>query len=198
MQMIRWIGAGSMKDIKTSEELRKSIGVEPITTVIRSGRLRWYGHVMMKSDEDWVKKCVEYRVEGRIPVGRPRKWLESVEADMTELKTNEEDVYDRKSSKKTQSARGWNATDICTNCVNTTLPPDMGAQFRFRPSHLAAWLAVLLTKAGDVESNPGPTTHTNKHAPVIWTCDLCHKQTKKQQQQPYSDVTTHTTHTGFI
>ena len=37
-------------------------------------------------DEDWVKKCMEYRVEGRRPVGRPRKiWLESVEADMAEL-----------------------------------------------------------------------------------------------------------------
>ena len=34
-------------------------------------------------DEDWVKKCMEYRVECRSPVGRPRKtWLESVEADM--------------------------------------------------------------------------------------------------------------------
>ena len=34
-------------------------------------------------DEDWVKKCMEYRVEDRRPVGIPRKtWLESVEADM--------------------------------------------------------------------------------------------------------------------
>ena len=33
-----------------------------------------------------MKKCMEYRVEGRRPVGRPRKtWLESVEADMAEL-----------------------------------------------------------------------------------------------------------------
>ena len=30
----------SMKDRKTSEELRKLVGVQPITTVIRSGRLR--------------------------------------------------------------------------------------------------------------------------------------------------------------
>ena len=43
------------------------------------GRLRWYGHVMRKGDEDWVKTCMEYSVEGRRPVGRPRKtWLESV------------------------------------------------------------------------------------------------------------------------
>ena len=41
---------------------------------------------MRKGDEDWVKKCMEYRVEGRRPVRRPRKtWLESVEADMAEL-----------------------------------------------------------------------------------------------------------------
>ena len=71
-------------------------GVEPITTFIRSGRLRWYGHVMRKGDEDWVKKCIEYRVEGRRPVGRPRKtWLESVEVDMAELEIDKEDVHDR-------------------------------------------------------------------------------------------------------
>ena len=69
----------SLKDRRTNEELRRLVGVEPITTSIRSGRLRWYGHVMRKGDEDWVKKCMEYRVEGRRPVGRPRKtWLESV------------------------------------------------------------------------------------------------------------------------
>ena len=34
---------------RTYEELRRLFGVEVITTVIRSGRLRWYGHVMMKS-----------------------------------------------------------------------------------------------------------------------------------------------------
>ena len=72
-----------MKD-KTGEELRRLVGVEPITTVIRSGRLRWYGHVMRKSDDDWVKKFMEFRVESRRPVRRPRRtWLESVEADMT-------------------------------------------------------------------------------------------------------------------
>ena len=44
----------SLKDRRTSEELRRLVVVEPITTVVRSGRLRWYGHVMRKS-EDRVK-----------------------------------------------------------------------------------------------------------------------------------------------
>ena len=44
-----------------------------------------------------MKKCTGYRVEGRRPVGRPRKtWLESVEADMAELEIDKEDVHDRK------------------------------------------------------------------------------------------------------
>ena len=48
-------------------------------------------------DGDWVKKCVEYRVEDRRPVGRPRKtWLESVEADMAEHEIDREDVHDRR------------------------------------------------------------------------------------------------------
>ena len=81
MQVIRWMSGISMKGRRTSKELRRLVGVQSITTVIRSGRLRWYGHVMRKSD--WVKKCMEFRVEGRIPVGGPRRiWLESVEADM--------------------------------------------------------------------------------------------------------------------
>ena len=52
---------------------------------------------MRKSDEDWVKKCMEFRVEGRKPVGRQRMaWLESVESDMAELEIDKEGVHDRK------------------------------------------------------------------------------------------------------
>ena len=61
-----------------------------------------------------------------------------------------------------------------------SLPPEMATRFRFlssRQSLPAAWRALLLTQAGDVESNPGPTTPT----PVIWICDLCHKQINKKQ-----------------
>ena len=73
MQMIRWMCGISMKDRMTNKKLRRLVGVEPITTVIRSGRLRWYGYVIRKSDENWVKKIMEFRVEGRRRVGRPKK-----------------------------------------------------------------------------------------------------------------------------
>ena len=41
-----------------------------------------------------------------------------------------------------------------------------------RPCGPAGWLAMLLIKAGDVETNPGPTT-TRKQ---VWICDICHRQ----------------------
>ena len=46
MQMITWMCGISMKDRRINEELRSLVGVEHIITFIRSGRLRWYGHVM--------------------------------------------------------------------------------------------------------------------------------------------------------
>ena len=93
----------------TSEELRKLVRVEAITTVIRSDRLRWYGHVMRKRDEECVKKCMEYRVDIRSPVGRPRRtWLETVEADMAELEIDREDVHNRKKWRKNVMKRKSN------------------------------------------------------------------------------------------
>ena len=32
--------------------------------ILQQNRLRWYGHVLRKEDTDWVKKCMEYEVEG--------------------------------------------------------------------------------------------------------------------------------------
>ena len=56
-----------MKDRRTNEELRRVVGVEPITIVIRSGRLiQQYGYVMMKRAEDWVKKCMEFKAEDHL------------------------------------------------------------------------------------------------------------------------------------
>ena len=66
MQMIRWVCGISLKDRKTNEAFRRPVGVEPITTFIGSGRMRWYGHVMRKGDEDWVKKCIELKAEVRL------------------------------------------------------------------------------------------------------------------------------------
>jgi len=40
--------------------------------VLQQNRLRWYGHVLRKDDDDWVKKCMEHEVDGPRPRGRPK------------------------------------------------------------------------------------------------------------------------------
>ena len=61
-------------------------------------------------------------------------------------------------------------------------PPAMGARlpgfWASRPCGPAGWLAMLLIKAGDVETNPGPTT-TRKQ---VWICDICHRQIQVRKQ----------------
>ena len=48
--------------MRTNKELRRLIGVEPITTFIRGVILRWYGHVMRNIDEEYELKA-EDRLE---------------------------------------------------------------------------------------------------------------------------------------
>ena len=54
--MVRSMCDVPIKDRKSIKELRKQVRVEPITAVIRGGRLRWYRHVIRENDEDWAKR----------------------------------------------------------------------------------------------------------------------------------------------
>ena len=56
-----------LKDRLPNKEVRKRIGVDDIALILQQNRLRWYGHVLQKVDDDWVKKCMEYEVEGPRP-----------------------------------------------------------------------------------------------------------------------------------
>jgi len=48
------------------------------------------------TNNDWVKKCMEYEVEGSRPRGRPKRtWREVVENDCQARKLNKEDAVDR-------------------------------------------------------------------------------------------------------
>ena len=60
--------------------------------------------------------------------------------------------------------------------VPTPLHP-MGARYLAgRPSGRAGWLALLLLKAGVVETNPGPK-HTRTQ---VWIYDTCHSEINRK------------------
>ena len=95
-KMIRLMFSVKLTDKKTNVELRESMRVENVRSVIRRRRLRWYGHVMRKSEDNWVKKCLEIDVVGVKPRGRPKKsWMEVVAGDMSRLGLKDDDAQSR-------------------------------------------------------------------------------------------------------
>ena len=83
-----------------------------------------------------------------------------------------------------QSTSGGAVTAIkncCANCIDTSRPHQGGPNYRFgasRPCKPVGWLALLLTKEGDIETNPGPTT-SNKR---VWIRDICYRQIHVRKQ----------------
>jgi len=84
-----------VKDRFPSKELRERLGIDDIISVLQQHGWRWYGRVLRKEDNDWVKKCMEYEVEGSRPRGRPTMtWREIVERDCQACQLNKEDAVD--------------------------------------------------------------------------------------------------------
>jgi len=80
MSMLRWMCGVKLPDGVQSKELRGRLGLGDIMLVLQQNRLRRYGHVLRKEYNDWVKKYMEYEVEGARPRSRPKKtWREIVE-----------------------------------------------------------------------------------------------------------------------
>ena len=64
-----------LNERKKSEELfseRELLGLEPVSLMIKKSRLRWLGHVERKDDNDSVKCCMTWEVEGIRQRGCPK------------------------------------------------------------------------------------------------------------------------------
>ena len=55
MRMVRWMCGVKLKDRLASKELRERLGIDDIASELQQNRLRWYGHVLRKEDDDGVK-----------------------------------------------------------------------------------------------------------------------------------------------
>jgi len=89
-----------VKDRVPSKELRERLGIDDIILILQPNRLRWYGHVLRKEDTDWVKKCMQYEVEGSRPRGPKRTWKEVAQKDCQARNLNKEDAMDHDRWKK--------------------------------------------------------------------------------------------------
>jgi len=89
------VALGKLKDGVPSKGLRERLGLDDTILVLQQNRLRWYGHVLRKEDNDWVKKGMDYEVDGARPRGRLKKtWTEIEQRDCHARKLNREDATD--------------------------------------------------------------------------------------------------------
>jgi len=101
MRMVKWMCNVNVKDKVPSEELIEGLGINDIILVLQQNRLQWYGHMLLKEDMDWVKKCMQYEVEGSRPTGRSKRTSrEVVQKDCQARKLNRLDAMDRSRWKK--------------------------------------------------------------------------------------------------
>jgi len=81
---------------KRSDDIRCILWVACITDKVGEARLRWYGHVQLREEDDCVKRILEANVGGQRSRGRQRKrWIDVVKYNKEDLQLNVEDAENR-------------------------------------------------------------------------------------------------------
>ena len=95
--MVRMMCGVRLRDRKRTSELMSMAGLnEDIVGVVRKSRLRWYGHVLRRSEYDGTRKVLGVVVPGKVGKGRPKlSWQGEVERDMVKAEMCREDARDR-------------------------------------------------------------------------------------------------------
>ena len=74
--MIRWICNVKAKDDISSDSLLKKLGIQDLDVVLRTGRMRWFGHV--ERSTGWISEVRKLNVVAQKRSGRPRKSWDKV------------------------------------------------------------------------------------------------------------------------
>ena len=67
MRIIRWMCGIKLRDRVWGKGLREKLGLNDIISVLQQNRLRWFGHVLRRKDNDWWRNVwsMKCRVSGQ-------------------------------------------------------------------------------------------------------------------------------------
>ena len=92
--MIRLICNVKAKDEVSSDSLLTKLGIQDLGVVLRTGRMRWFGHV--KRSTGWISEVRKLNVVAQKRADRPRKsWDEVIKNDRKKLDINSADPQNR-------------------------------------------------------------------------------------------------------
>ena len=82
--MIRWICNVKAKDEVSSDSILTKLGIQDLDVVLRTGRMRWFGHV--ECSTGWISEVRKLNVFAQKRSGRPTKsWDEVIKNDRKKL-----------------------------------------------------------------------------------------------------------------
>ena len=64
IRIVSWMCDIKLQDRAPSKGLRVRLTLDDIISVLQQNKLRWYRHMLSKENNEWVKKCMEYEVQG--------------------------------------------------------------------------------------------------------------------------------------
>ena len=96
MRMLRHIHGVTFEDHITNEEIRSQASVRELSIQMRVKRLRWYGHVCRRDEDEDIRRVMEMKVTGRRKRGRPKqRWTDTIRTDMRCWDLEKADTQDR-------------------------------------------------------------------------------------------------------
>ena len=97
MRMLRWMCSKTRKDRIRNIEIQRKVGVAPIDTKLREGRLRWFGHLQRRPTNAPTRKLDSIENEEiRRGRGRPKlTWDSLIRRDLNDLERTPSITLDR-------------------------------------------------------------------------------------------------------
>ena len=96
MKMLRRIEGITRLDRRRNEDVRRALDVEPINEFIRTNRLRWFGHLYRRGENNILKKIYNFEQHGRRKRGRPKTtWKRVTEEDINSRGLQRRTALDR-------------------------------------------------------------------------------------------------------
>ena len=83
MRMLRHIQGVTFDDHITNEEIRSQAKVRELSIQMRVKRLRWYGHMCRRDEDEDIRHVMEMNVTGSHKRMRPKqRWTDTIRTDM--------------------------------------------------------------------------------------------------------------------
>ena len=81
ISMMRLMCDVNFKDRKSSQVILSWLEIDPVSILVKRGRLRWFRQVERKDKEDWVSACRDIKVDGTKDRGAWQKNLDGVHSE---------------------------------------------------------------------------------------------------------------------